>query len=190
MGFNQLAFDEALKRKYEIMGQNANADTTRANAAAQDVSQKPVMQQQTDAAAMARARLGADTSLQATGMTNDSLMDRAKLAAQTQTGIAGMENQLGRDKMNQQNQQFGQTLQLDTAKAQESSLLERAKLTQPEFGRPIVTDPAAGTTVNWTKHPGLNSSDIGKSPLDSLNSSGVPDWAKKRLSGQSSFSQQ
>ena len=183
MGFNQLAFDEALKRKYDIMQQNANT-------AAQEVAQKPVMQQQTDAAAMARARLGADTSLQATGMTNDSLMDRAKLAAQTQSGIAGMENRLGRDRLNQQGQQFSQTLGLDTAKAQEDSLLKRAELSRSEAGRPIVTDPVAGTTIDWTKHPGLSSSDIGKSPLDSLNSSGVPDWAKKRLSGQSSFSQQ
>jgi len=174
-------FNGLMEKKQNILQQNADAETTRANATAQNVAQQQALQQQNNDAAMDRARLAANAQTQAANMNNDAMMDRASLAAQTQTGIAGMENRLGQDRLSQQGQQFSQTLGLDTAKAQEDSLLKRAELSRSEAGRPIVTDSVAGTTIDWIKHPGLSSSDIGKSPLDTVGGYNTPEWAKRRL---------
>ena len=73
MGFGP-EFQEALKRKYDILQQNANT-------AAQDVAQKGGLQQQSDDAAQRRAQIAADTSLQSQAMQNQGAMDRAQLAS-------------------------------------------------------------------------------------------------------------
>ncbi len=93
MAWDQSAFDAALKKKYEVAGQQADADTTRANAAAQDVAQRPEIQARSDAAAMERAQLGAQTQLSATDMANQAQAARAAAANATQTNIATLQDQ-------------------------------------------------------------------------------------------------
>lgn len=180
MTWNQQSFDEALKRKYEILGQNADAETTRANAAMQNVQQQPGLQQQQDDAVMRRAQLAADTSLQTAGMNNDAMMNRARLAADTSLQTAGMGNALEQNRMTQQDRQFASTYALDAAKAREDSLLKRAGLSRDEMGKPFV-NPETQKMTDWTKRYGLSPTDIGKSPLDTVGGYDTPDWAKKRL---------
>ena len=78
-------FDDLLQKKYQILQQNADAETTRANAVAQNVGQQQTLQQQADIAAQARAQLNADTQLQSTSMNNQG--------ANYRTGLtSGLEN--------------------------------------------------------------------------------------------------
>lgn len=183
MTFNQTAFDEALKRKYDILQQNADtaatsagADTTRANAAMLGVQQQQGLQDSANTAAMARAQLNADTSLQTTGMNNQSALGvanlnnqganyRAGLTTDAQRYVAGMENQLGRDRMAQQNAQFGQTFGLDTAKAQEQAIQGRAVLGRPEYGTPAY-DYKKERLETAIKRPAITG--LAPSPLSTL----------------------
>ena len=93
MPWNQSEFDELLRKKYEILGQQANADTTRANATAQDVAQKPGMQGAADTAAMDRARLAAQTQTNVAGINESGAMDRTGMATRAQREIAAMQDQ-------------------------------------------------------------------------------------------------
>lgn len=158
MGWNQLLFEEAVRNKMATQRESAAADTTRANAAAQDVSQRPEIQARTDAAAMDRAQIASQTQLSTTDMVNQAQAARAAAANAAQTNIATLQDQgattrtgmqtgtqrdiasqtLGfdREKLAQQGQQFGQTFGLDTAKAQEAAIQSRATLGMPEYGTP------------------------------------------------------
>jgi hypothetical protein len=215
-------FDDLLQKKYQILQQQADSGTTTANAKAQEVGQQQALQQQNNDAAMDRARLAANAQTQAANMNNDAMMDRASLAAQTQTGIAGqeqsgamarallgantqttiagMENQLGRDRLNQQGQQFGQTLRLDTAKAYDKSLIDWATAALPTMGPPTLTPDGKGgfTQQPYVKSPGVTiTTPSPLAPLAGANPSssglgGMSDEAldamKKRLSGQGPIS--
>ena len=78
-------FNDLMEKKYSILQQNADAETTRANAVAQNVGQQQTLQQQADIAAQARAQLNADTQLQSTSMNNQG--------ANYRTGLtSGLEN--------------------------------------------------------------------------------------------------
>jgi len=78
-------FNDLMEKKYSILQQNADAETTRANAVAQNVGQQQTLQQQADTAAQARAQLNADTQLQSTSMNNQG--------ANYRTGLtSGLEN--------------------------------------------------------------------------------------------------
>ena len=156
MGWNQSEFDELLRKKYENLGAQAAAETTRANAMAQDVAQRQALQQQGDDAAQRRAQLAADTSLQTTGMNNQSsrdiagiqgqnqlavtglqnqgAMDRTVYGADTQKGIAGMEDRTKREQLAQQGAQFDRSFGLDTAKALDTSQRGWADLGRPTYG--------------------------------------------------------
>lgn len=180
MAWDQSQFDAALKKKYELQQQGANT-------AAQDVAQKPEIQARADAAAMQRAELASQTQqniaaaneagasaraaaaqqaqkdiagLQDTGATN-----RTQMTTNTQRDIAGMENQLGRDRLNQQGQQFNQTMGLDTAKAQESAIQGRAALQSPEYGAPSF-NPRTGAMESAIKRPAITG--LAPSPLSTL----------------------
>jgi|GEM_PF-5126733 len=177
---DDLFFRGALRRKQAI--QQQQADT-----ASQDVAQKSSLQQQGDDAALRRAQIAADTSLQNQSMQNQGAANVAGINAQsrqdvanigeaganartglttrTQRDIAGMENQLGRDRLNQQGQQFNQTLGLDTAKAKESSIQGRAALQSPEYGAPSF-NPRTGAMESAIKRPAI--AGLAPSPLSTL----------------------
>jgi len=136
------SFGDALEKKYKILQQNADSETTRANAVAQNVGQQQALQQQSDQAAQARAETVANNQAMIAGMNNQSSQDiaglnnqganyRTSLATGTQMNIAGMENALGQRRLDQQGQQFGQTLGLDRDKFDEQTFQDRLKLTRP-----------------------------------------------------------
>jgi len=154
MGWDQGAFDDALKNKYKIMQQGADADTTRAGAAAQDVAQRPGLQAAADNAAMRRAQLGADTQ-----------MDLGRMAGKDRAGLAAGANALEQARLAQQGQQANAALGLDWAKARESSITDRARLSLPEFGAPDEDNPGG-----WTKRPGLDALALPRSPLADFQS--------------------
>ncbi|MEA4856113.1 MAG: hypothetical protein AAGU21_14230 [Solidesulfovibrio sp.] len=188
MAWDQSAFDAALKKKYEVAGQQADADTTRANAAAQDVSQRPEIQARSDAAAMQRAKLASQTQLGVAGMGEQGATARAQLNANTQTGIAsmqdrgatartgmqtgaqlqiaGMENQLGRDRLNQQGQQFGRSFALDSAKALDTSRRGWADLGRPTYGDLDTYNKETKRYEPTIKIPGVTPSAV--NPLEQL----------------------
>jgi hypothetical protein len=185
--WNQSQFDEAVRRKYDVLGQNADSDTTRANATAQDVAQRPGMQAAADAAAMDRARVAADNQALVTGMNNQSArdvagitgqthrdvtglqnqgaMDRTRLTTDTQRDIAGQSLGFDREKLAQQGQQFGQTFGLDVAKAQDTSEREWGTLGRPEYGNPAM-NLHTGAMESTLKRPAVLRS--GPSALDEL----------------------
>jgi len=180
MPWDQSLFNEIARRRSDTLAQNANT-------AAQDVAQKPLIQQAADDAAQRRAQLAADTSLQTTGMNNQNALAvtgaqgqnalattdlqnvganyRANLGANTQTNIAGMEDATRRSQLAQQGLQFGQALGLDTAKAQESAIQGRATLGVPEQGPPVLNSKT-GQMEQWTKRPAITG--LAPSPLNSL----------------------
>lgn len=180
-------FDEALKKKYQVQQQSANADTTRADAAMQNVQQQPGMQAAQDAAAMARAQLGSQTQLQSQSMQNRGAADvaginarsradvanigetganyRTGLTTNTQRDIANQSLGFDREKLAQQGQQFGQTFGLDTAKAQESAIQGRASLANPEYGAPSF-NPKTGTMENAVRRQAITN--LAPSPLSTI----------------------
>jgi len=166
MAWDQSAFDAALKKKYEVAGQQAAADTTRANAAAQDVSQRPEIQARSDAAAMERAQLGAQTQLSAVDLTNKAQADRAAAANATQNNIATLQDQGATTRTGMQTgtqlQIAGQEDQTKRLQIGEESYLKRQGLT-----RPITTYDQDGMR---TSTPGVDFSRPGnvgmESPID------------------------
>lgn len=187
MAWNQSQFDEAVRRKYDVLGQNADSDTTRANATAQDVAQRPGMQAAADAAAMDRAQLASQTQMGVaginesgantrTGMTTQAQRDiaarqdqgalaRTQLQTGTQRDIAGQSLGFDREKLAQQGQQFGQTLALDTGKAQETAIQSRAQLATPEYGTPTF-NPKTSVMESGVKRPPITG--LAPSPLSTL----------------------
>lgn len=180
-------FDAAFKRKQDIQQQQANADTTRADATAQDVAQRPEIQARSDAAAMSRAQLASSTSLQQQGMQNQSASDvaginarnrmdvanvgeaganfRTGLTTSTQKSIADQSLGLDRERLAQQGAQFGQTFALDTARAQESAIQGRAQLETPEYGAPSF-NPKSGSMESGIRRPPITG--LAPSPLAPL----------------------
>uniref|UniRef100_I2Q1D0 Uncharacterized protein n=1 Tax=Desulfovibrio sp. U5L TaxID=596152 RepID=I2Q1D0_9BACT len=129
----QQGFEDALKRKYDILQQGANADATRANATMQGVNQQPAMQAAADAASAERARLASETQLQAEqvrggfGLQERDLTNQGQLAATNAAGNWGL---------------------------QESQTRANAQM-QPEFG--IHTDELTGQSSLYGKNlSGLN----------------------------------
>jgi len=90
MPWNQGQFDEALKKKYEIQQQNADSDTTKANAASQNVAQQQALQQQAEEAAQRRAEIASQTQLKTTEMNNQTTragQDQNYSLGQAQNGL-------------------------------------------------------------------------------------------------------
>lgn len=182
-------FNDALQKKYQVQQQSADAEATKANAAMQNVQQQPGMQAAQDQAAMDRARLASGTSLQSQAMQNQGAADvaginarsrmdvanvneaganyRTGLTTDTQTSIAGMEDRTKRAQLAQQNQQFGQTFGLDTAKAQESAIQGRAALGVNEYGTPSF-NPKSGAMESAVKRPAITN--LAPSPLSTMGS--------------------
>ena len=180
-------FHQYLDEKYKILKQQADAATTNAQANAANVGQQEALRQQDNDAAQRRAQLAADAQVQTTGMNNQNAQDvagiqgqnnlattdlqnvganyRANLGANTQSNIAGMEDATRRSQLAQQGLQFGQTLGLDTAKAQESAIQGRATLGVPEQGPPVLNSKT-GQMEQWTKRPAITG--LAPSPLNSL----------------------
>lgn len=128
MAWDQRAFDEGMKRKYDILQQNANT-------AAQDVAQRPGTQAAADAAAYARAQLGAQAQLSAVNMTNEAQAARAAAANATQTNIATLQDQGATTRTGMQTgtqlQIAGQEDQTKRLQIGEESYLKRQGLTRP-----------------------------------------------------------
>jgi hypothetical protein len=95
MPWNQSLFDASVRKKYEILGQNADSDTTRANATAQDVAQRPGMQAAADAAAMERARLASQTQLGAEQIRGGFGLQERTLVNQGAANVAGIQGNYG-----------------------------------------------------------------------------------------------
>uniref|UniRef100_I2PZC9 Uncharacterized protein n=1 Tax=Desulfovibrio sp. U5L TaxID=596152 RepID=I2PZC9_9BACT len=189
MVWNQLLFEDAVRNKMAVQRQTANADTTRANAAMQGVEQQPNMQAAQDQAAMDRAQVAANNQAMIADMNNQSsqavadmntqaqrdiasLQDqgsnyRAGLTTGTQRDIAGLEDRTKREGLAQQNMQFGQTIGLDTGKAQESAIQARALLSTPEYGTPTF-NPKTSAMESGIKRPAI--SGLAPSPLSTLGS--------------------
>lgn len=124
MAWNNVQFDEALRKKYEILGQNATSDTTRANAVAQDVAQRPGMQAAQDTAAMDRARLAAQTQLGVAGINESGANARTGMTTQAQRDIAALQD-AGADRRTGMQTQS----QRDIAALQDQGALARTQLT-------------------------------------------------------------
>lgn len=174
MGFGP-EFNELLRKKYEILGQQAAADMIRANAAAQDVNQKAGMQGAADTAAMDRARLAAQTQTNVAGINESGAMARTGMTTQAQRDIASQSLGFDREKLAQQGQQFGQTIALDIGKAQETAIQARAELASPQYGTPAF-NPRGGTDgrggmESAVKRPAITG--LAPSPLSRLG--GVSD---------------
>ena len=187
--WDQSLFNEAIRNKMQVQQQNAASEATKANAAMESVQQQQTMQDANNAAAMARAQLGAQTSLQSQSMQNQGAADvaginarsrmdvanvgeqganyRTGLTTGTQQSIAGMEDLTKRAQLAQQNQQFGQTLGLDTAKAQESAIQGRAMLGVPEMGNPTL-NLKTSQMESTIKRPAITN--LAPSPLSTLGS--------------------
>lgn len=127
MAWDQSQFDAALKRKYEIQGQQANADTTRANAAAQDVAQRPALQAAADAAAEERARLASQTQLAAEQARGGFGLQERTLANQGAANVANIQGGYGLREAETRGQ-YG----VQEAQVRGQYGLEAAK--QPEYG--------------------------------------------------------
>jgi len=178
MGWNQSEFDELLRKKYENLGAQAAAETTRANAMAQDVAQRQALQQQGDDAAQRRAQLAADTSLQTTGMNNQNQWATANLqniganyrtglTTDTQRDIAGQEDATRRMQIGQQGSQFDRSFGLDTAKALDTSQRGWADLGRPTYGEREY-NTATKQYESVVKTPGAFPT--APNPLDSIQS--------------------
>ena len=201
------SFGDALEKKYKILQQNADSETTRANAVAQNVGQQQALQQQSDQAAQARAETVANNQAMIAGMNNQSSQDiaglnnqganyRTSLATGTQMNIAGMENALGQRRLDQQGQQFGQTLDfdrdkldrtlaLDTQKAQEDSYLKRLDLARPLAGSlDLSSPPNVGIQSPWGAPTAKPATPQSPSPLTSM-----PDAQLLALKGQADRAQ-
>jgi len=201
------SFGDALEKKYKILQQNADSETTRANAVAQNVGQQQALQQQSDQAAQARAETVANNQAMIAGMNNQSSQDiaglnnqganyRTSLATGTQMNIAGMENALGQRRLDQQGQQFGQTLDfdrdkldrtltLDTQKAQEDSYLKRLDLARPLAGSlDLSSPPNVGIQSPWGTPTTKPTTAQSPSPLASM-----PDSQLLALKGQADRAQ-
>ncbi|UJX41685.1 hypothetical protein K9F62_03005 [Desulfovibrio sp. JY] len=125
---DDLFFRGALRRKQAIQQQQADTAT-------QDVTQRPEMQARSDAAAMDRAQIGAQTQLSATDMTNQSQASRAAAANATQMNIASLQDQgaSARTGMQTGTQMAIAGMEDRTKRTQlaEESYLKRQALTRP-----------------------------------------------------------
>lgn len=181
MPWDQSQFDAALKKKYEL--QQQNADT-----ASQDVAQRPEIQARSDAAAMQRAELASQTQQNIAAANEAGSSARAAAAQQvqkdiadlqnqganyrtglttgTQQSIAGMENQLGRDRLNQQGQQFDRSFALDSARALDTSRRGWADLGRPTYGDLDTYNKETKRYEPTIKIPGVTPSAV--NPLEQL----------------------
>lgn len=92
MAWNNTQFDDALKRKYDVAQQGANADTTRANAAMQSVQQQPLLHQMDNSAAFDRTKYSSDTQNQMNSRDNTTKQNIANQnysLGQAELGLKG-----------------------------------------------------------------------------------------------------
>ncbi len=159
MAWDQQAFDEGMKRKYDILQQNANT-------AAQEVAQRPGTQAATDAAAYARAQLASQTQLSAVDLTNKAQADRAAAANAAQTNIATLQDQGATTRTGMQT-----GTQLDIAgmedRTKRTQLAEESYLKRQGLTRPITTYDQDGMRTSTSGVDFSRPSSVGiESPLD------------------------
>ncbi|MHC1788999.1 hypothetical protein [Solidesulfovibrio sp.] len=131
--WSQPQFEEDMRKKYEILGQQANADTTRANATMQGVQQQPGMQGAADVAAMERARLASQTQLGAEQLRGGFGLGQTSLAGQNAANVENLRGGFGLQQTGLAGQNAANVATIQGGYGLEGDRLRTQAMMQPQY---------------------------------------------------------